>query len=180
MPRGYPTLIVRFGCCSARDGGAIGAQDGHLIARIDAFAPRRGFAGAGGVFPAGAGAPFLREEGGDPGAVDEVTCAAEDGGEEEVEEEAVGGVSQPDEEEGDEGGGFVYLHLRIKNTGIRLDDRDRLIERLDRNRGALILRRRQNDREIQLEFLRLQLRREFVADALALPGRDLDAVARGG
>lgn len=70
--------------------------------------------------------------------------------------------------------------MRIKNTGIRFHDRDRLIERLDRNRGALILRRSQNDGEIQLQFLRLQLRREFVADALALPGRDLDAVARGG
>ena len=93
MPRGDPTLIVRFRRCTARDGGAIGAQDGHLIARIDAFAARCGFAGAGGVFTA-SGAAFLGEEGGDPGAVDEVTCAAEDGGEEEVEEEAVerGGV----------------------------------------------------------------------------------------
>lgn len=70
--------------------------------------------------------------------------------------------------------------MRIKNTGIRFHNRDRLIERLDRHRGALILRRRQHHREIQLQFLRLQLRREFVPDALALARRDLDAVARGG
>lgn len=62
MPRGYPTLIVRFRRCSARDGGAIGAQDGHLIGGIDAFTPGRGFAGAGGVFAAaGAAAAFLWE-----------------------------------------------------------------------------------------------------------------------
>ena len=115
MPRGDPTLIVRFRRCTARDGGAIGAQDGHLIARIDAFASRGGFAGAGGVFTA-SGAAFLGEEGGDPGAVDEVTCAAEDGGEEEVEEEAVERgefcVSFGDEEEEIEGprnvGGLVF------------------------------------------------------------------------
>lgn len=53
MPRRDPTLIVRFRC-AARNGGAIGAQDGHLIGGIDAFAPGRGFAGAGGVFAAGA------------------------------------------------------------------------------------------------------------------------------
>lgn len=67
------------------------------------------------------------------------------------------------------------LHLGIKDTSIWFDDHDSLIEGLYCDRCSLI--RGQHDGQVQLQFLRLQFRRKFVLDALALTSRDLNAVA---
>lgn len=72
--------------------------------------------------------------------------------------------------------GLGFAHLRIKNGGIRFHDRDRLVKRGERVRCALIIRH--HDREVQFEFLRVQLGRESVLHALLLPSRDLHVVAR--
>lgn len=97
MPLGDPALVVRLGAARGNDGGrAVRARDADLLARVDFAVPLGGGAGAGGVFASrggggggGGGALFgLREEGGDPGAVDEVDGSREEGEEEEVEEYA--------------------------------------------------------------------------------------------
>ena len=67
------------------------------------------------------------------------------------------------------------LHLRIKDTGIRLHHADSLVERLKRVRRALAVRHHSG--QIQLQVLGLQDGGEAVADALACAGRDLDVVA---
>lgn len=78
MPLGDPALVVRLGAARGNDGGrAIRARHADLLAGVDFPVPLGGGAGAGGVFASsggrGGGALFgLREEGGDPGAVDEV------------------------------------------------------------------------------------------------------------
>ena len=84
MAGGDPALVVA-GLGAARDGGAVGAHDRHLLGRVDLLALARGALGA---LAALAAAALLREERRDPGVVDEVAGAAEGGGEEEVEEDA--------------------------------------------------------------------------------------------
>lgn len=81
---GDPALVVGLG--AGGDGRAVGADDGHLVGRVDLL----GLAGGAlRALAALAAAALLREERRDPGVVDEVAGAAERGGEEEVEEDAV-------------------------------------------------------------------------------------------
>ena len=76
--------------CAARDSGTVGTNDGNLISRIDALgALGRGF----GAFAPLAAFAGLREEGPDPGAVDEVAGSAKGESEEQVEEYTVCCVS---------------------------------------------------------------------------------------
>ena len=84
MSRWDPALIIRFG--SARHRRAIRANNADLVSGVDFLRAAGGFLGALAAFAATA---FLREEGGDPGAVDEIAGAGEGGKEEEVEEDAV-------------------------------------------------------------------------------------------
>lgn len=70
------------------------------------------------------------------------------------------------------------LHLGIKDTGIRLDNRNRLVESLQCNRCPLT--RLQHNSQIQFQLLRLQLRRKLVLDALALTSWNLNVVAGSG
>lgn len=85
MPLRDPTLIIRL--TPTRHRGTIRPSHAHLIGRIHFFRSCSRFPRARGVFPAA----FLglREEGCDPGVVDEVDGAGEEGEEEEVEEDAV-------------------------------------------------------------------------------------------
>lgn len=66
------------------DSGAISTDNGDLLGGIDLLGAAGGALGA---LTALAAALLLREEGGDPGVVDEVDGAAEDAKENEVEEE---------------------------------------------------------------------------------------------
>ena len=79
-PRGIKCL------CTARDGRSIRTHDSDLITWINPLAPARG------RFCALASLPTttpLREEGADPGLIDEITGAAETGKEYQVEEDTV-------------------------------------------------------------------------------------------
>lgn len=105
MPRRDPTLIIRLR--ARRDRRPIGSNDRDLIAGIDLLGPGGGLFGAFGAFAA---ALFLREEGRDPGAVDEVAGAEEGGEEEEVEEYAK------------LGGGWVSMFLGWGKVGWSWDE----------------------------------------------------------
>ena len=85
MPRRDPALIVCLG--ATRHRRAIGTNNANLIGVIDFLGTARGFLGTLAAFTAAA---LLGEEGGDPGAVNEVAGAGEGGEEEEVEEDTVG------------------------------------------------------------------------------------------
>lgn len=82
-----PTLVVRSGLSATRRGRAIRSSNPDLVRGIDLFAPRGRLPGPRGVFAAAAF--LLREERGNPGAVDEIDSPREEGEEEEVEEYAV-------------------------------------------------------------------------------------------
>ena len=85
MSRRDPTFVVRLG--ATRHSRAIRTNDTDLVGRIDLLGAAGGFLGALAAFAA---ATLLGEEGGDPGAVDEITGAGEGGEEEEVEEDSGG------------------------------------------------------------------------------------------
>lgn len=78
-----PALVVDLG---ARDGGAISANNGNLLGRVDLLGATGGLLRALATL---ASATLLGEEGGDPGAVDEVDGSGEDSEENKVEEDAV-------------------------------------------------------------------------------------------
>lgn len=73
---------------TTRDSRTIGPSNSYLVGGIHFLSSER----LPGAFAALAAAGFLREEGGDPGFVDEVEGAEEDSEEEEVEENSVKGV----------------------------------------------------------------------------------------
>lgn len=168
---GDPALVVGLG--AGGDGRAVGADDGHLVGRVDLL----GLAGGAlRALAALAAAALLREERRDPGVVDEVAGAAERGGEEEVEEDAVFVKSE----------GFSLCstrwaqnsHLRVEEADGRLDDADGLVVDLlgvDLAGGAL-----EDGGEVEAQVLRVHLGREGVGEALALAGGDGDAVALRG
>ena len=78
-----PTLIV--GLRTRRNSRTIRSQDAHLVRRINLLGAASGALSTVAAF---ASTRFLREEGGDPGVVDEVACSGKDGQEEEVKEDA--------------------------------------------------------------------------------------------
>jgi hypothetical protein len=80
-----PALIVRL--CAAGDSGAVSADNGNLIGRVDLLGAERRLLRA---LAALAATLLLGEEGGDPGVVDEVRDSAEDGENDEVQEDTVG------------------------------------------------------------------------------------------
>jgi len=151
-----PALVVclRTAC----DSRAVGSKDCHLIGGIYFLSSER----LPGAFAAFAPAGFLREEGRDPGVVDEVESAEEDGEEEEVEKNARIGVSTDLSvlvgvglrhcdsrsclpSEGRKLGGVGYLQLHIKQTRIRLHNANSLIERVERVHSPI--RTRQNSHQ---------------------------------
>lgn len=145
-----PTLVISS-LAPARNSRSVRANNTNLITWIHLLSPGGRFASAGSVFTT---AFLLREQGCDPGVVDEVDCTCEETEEEEVEED----------------------NLRIKNTRIRLHNRNGLIERRQRIRRPLAIS--YHDREIQLQILRLQFGREFEFHALLLARGDGDTVTR--
>ena len=70
-----------------------------------------------------------------------------------------------------------HSHLRVKDTGIRLHNTDSLIKSLQCIGYAFLIRN--HCRQIELQILRLQLRRKVVANAVTLPTGDLNIVSRG-
>jgi hypothetical protein len=80
-----PALIVRL--CAAGDSGAVSADNGNLVGRVDLLGAERRLLRA---LAALAATLLLGEEGGDPGVVDEVRDSAEDGENDEVQEDTVG------------------------------------------------------------------------------------------
>lgn len=78
-----PGLVVGGG--TAGDSWAISADNADLLGRVDLLGTARG---ALGTLAALAATLLLREEGGDPGVVDEVHGTSEDTAEDEVEEDA--------------------------------------------------------------------------------------------
>jgi hypothetical protein len=79
-----PALIVRL--CAAGDSGAVSADNGNLVGRVDLLGAERRLLRA---LAALATTLLLGEEGGDPGVVDEVGDSAEDGENDEVQEDTV-------------------------------------------------------------------------------------------
>ena len=77
----YPTLVISFR--STRHSRSICTNHRYLIGWINLFASERSF----GSFAAFATPALLREESGDPSAVDEIAGTGEEEAEEEVEED---------------------------------------------------------------------------------------------
>lgn len=84
MAGGDPGLVVCGGAGS--DGWAIGADNGYLLSRSDLLDASGSTLG---TLATETTALLLWEEGGDPGAVDEVAGTAKGSSEEEVEEDAI-------------------------------------------------------------------------------------------
>lgn len=78
-----PRLIVGGG--TAGDSRAVSTDNADLLSRVDLLGTARGALGALAALSA---TLLLREEGGDPGVVDEVDGTSKDTAEDEVEEDA--------------------------------------------------------------------------------------------
>jgi hypothetical protein len=89
MRSGDPALIVSLG--SRGNSRTISAQDGDLISGVDLLAATGRALGA---LAALAAALLLREEGSDPGVVDEVDGSGEDAGEDCVQEKTTSMLAQ--------------------------------------------------------------------------------------
>ncbi len=69
-----------------------------------------------------------------------------------------------------------HSHLRVKDTRIWFHNTNSLVEGLQRIRCTCFIHN--HSRQIKLHILRLQVRREAIADAVLLPARNLDIVSR--
>lgn len=69
-------------------------------------------------------------------------------------------------------------HLRVEDTRIRFHDTHSLIKGLQRVRCTCFISN--HGRQIKLQILRLQLRREAIANAILLSTRDFNIVPRSG
>ena len=93
----------------------------------------------------------MREEGADPGAVDEVARAPEGGEEEEVEEDALEiSVSRVTK---CRGGRKKDLHLWVEKACIRLNNADSLVKGLNGIKGSIAIGN--HGGQIQFEILRV-------------------------
>jgi hypothetical protein len=167
---GNPRLIISL--CAARDSWSIRTSNTNLIRRVDLL---RALGRRLCALAAFAAAALLREERLEPGAVDEVACAAEDEAEEDVEEDAGRLVSlEPrGEREVRESNG----HLRVEKRDRSLDDADGAIMR--RKLLEASIWKLNNKREEEPQVLRVQLGRKLVLQTVVLACCDLDINRRG-
>ena len=116
----------------------------------------------------------MREECGDPGAVDEVACTSEGGAENEVEENAVGVISDHSREDAQRQLG--YSHLRVKDASICFHNTNGLVESLESEWGSFTIR--DYGREVESQVLRVEFGNEVVANAVSLTRRNFHVVPR--
>lgn len=166
--RRNPALVV--GLRSGGDSRAISANNADLIGRVDLLGPSRRALGALTTLSA---TLLLREEGGDPGVVDEVAGSGEDAKEDEVEEDArvmnwYGKTREYRQI-------VVDSHLRVKERGRGLDDGDGLVEDLlGEDRALRVLN---HGSQVQGQVLGVHLSCEAIGQSFLLASRDHDIVA---
>ena len=71
----------------------------------------------------------------------------------------------------------MHSHLRVKDARIGLHHTNGLVESLQRICRAFLVG--YHSRQVELQVLRLQLRRKAVTNAITLPARNFDIVSRG-
>lgn len=153
-----PALVVVF---SINDSNGNGLGAGEGLNDVDSLLS----------LLSGAGALGLREEGLDPGLVDEVEGTSESSGEEEVEEDAECIVSLRREH------GKRNIHLGVKKAGRSLNDGGRAIVDQDLVEGTG--RVRDKGLELDANLLRLHILSEREGKLLLLAGGDLNVVLNG-
>lgn len=144
MRGGDPALIV---CLRSRgDSRAISTDDGNLVSRVDLLGLTRGPLRTLTTF---ATAALLREEGGDPGVVDEVDGPAKSAEEDEVQKD----------------------NLRVEEASGGLDDADSFV--VDGHGVEGVLAVGQDSNELQTQILGMELGGEGVGHGLIGASGDL-------
>lgn len=172
MLGGDPARVVGLGAGSG-NGGTVSANNGYLLGWVDLL----GAAGRPlGALTTLAAALLLREEGGDPGVVNEEYSAAKNAEKNEIQEDARGSGQRLEIVRWMGAGSCI--HLRVKDAGGRLDNGDGLVVRGDSEGiGLLVL---DHSDELQADVLGVHLGREAVRQRLLLTAGDFQPVALAG